>query len=459
MKRIKTGRWQRQWHMTNAGLRAGMGWAGGRLRTLGLSGDALQEARDQLTYEQASAWVAALGELKGSVVKIGQILATYADYCLPPPVALALHQLESETQPLAWSAMTRQLHMALGARQSQLIIEPVPLAAASLAQVHRARVKVDNRTLCLKILYPGVADTLESDLATLSTGLRWWLQGDDQTGFDQWLSIIRTVLEEELNLVREADKLARWKIRLAADNRYIVPEVAAEFSGTQVLAMSFESGVAQHDPAVLALSQARRNALALAMLELLLREVLVWGEMQTDPHPGNYRIRINEDGDDQLVLLDFGSVRPIAPALLDPLRAMVLAAWRCDSEALLQGIFAAGLLDRAAPEAVQSAFTGVLMGLMEPLHYKLPDGCIRADIPSYALDTEGNYCWAQARLPKRMGKQALSSAFSKHFVFPGADFLLLSRKLAGVYAFIAALDARFDACPLVEKILQEKQTS
>jgi len=98
MKRIKTNRWQRQrqWHMTSAGLRAGLGLAGGHLRTLGLSGDALQEARDQLMFEQASAWVAELGELKDTVVKMGQILATYADYCLPQPIAQALHQLDVE---------------------------------------------------------------------------------------------------------------------------------------------------------------------------------------------------------------------------------------------------------------------------------------------------------------------------------------------------------------------------
>ena len=455
MKRIKTGSWQRQWHIANAGLRAGVGWAGGQLRTFGLSGDALQEARDQLTYQQASRWVAELGQLKGSIVKMGQILATYADYCLPPPIALALHQLESDTQPLAWSAIQLQLQRVYGEQLADLIVEPMPLAAASLAQVHKARVKADNRSLCLKILYPGVSDTLDSDLAVLASGLRWWLHGEEQVSFEQWLSLIRQVLEAELDLIQEAGKLQRWQQRLAHDPRYVVPTVAVDFSGSDILAMSFESGVAQHDVAVSALSQTRRNAIASAMLELLLREVLLWGEMQTDPHPGNYRIRIHDEGADQLVLLDFGSVRPIAPELLEPLRRMVIAAWRYDSEALLEGIFEAGLLDRTAPQEVQTAFSDVLMGLMEPLHYKLPDGSIRASVPTYALDAEGNYCWAQARLPKRMGKQALQSAFSKHFVFPGADFLLLSRKLAGVYAFIAALDARFDACLLVEKILQE----
>jgi predicted unusual protein kinase regulating ubiquinone biosynthesis (AarF/ABC1/UbiB family) len=458
MKRIKTNRWQRQWHMTSAGLRAGLGLAGGHLRTLGLSGDALQEARDQLMFEQASAWVAELGELKGTVVKMGQILATYADYCLPQPIAQALHQLESETQPLAWSAILPQLEQVLGNQLTELIVDSAPLAAASLAQVHRARVKADNRALCLKILYPGVIDTLDSDLAVLATGLRWLLHGEQQHHFEQWLVVIRQVLEEELDLVLEAGKLERWAQRLSHDQRYIVPTVAQEFSSSAILAMRFESGVVQHDASVFALSQSRRNALAVAMLELLLREVLVWGEMQTDPHPGNYRIRIQEDEKDQLVLLDFGSVRPIATNLLQPLRQMVLAAWQRDPAQFLAGIFAAGLLKRTAPLDVQEAFSNVLMGLMEPLYYRNEEGVITEGVPDFAVDQDGHYCWAQARLPKRMGKQALQSAFSKHFAFPGADFMLLSRKLAGVYAFIAALDARFDGGEVMRRVVQEMPT-
>lgn len=459
MKDIKTGRWSRQWHMAQAGLKAGLGWAGGQWRTLGLEGDALNEARDRVMYEQASAWVAEIGKLKGSVVKMGQILATYGDYCLPPPVALALHQLEADTQPLAWPPIREALQTALDERLTQLIVEPVPLAAASLAQVHRARVKANNRHLCLKVLYPGVTDTVDSDLAVLSTGLRWWLHGEDRAAFDQWLGVIRTVLGEELDLVQEAAKLDRWHERLSSDVRYIVPQVDHRFCGQHVLAMQFEPGVPQHDEQVAALSLSRRNALAEAMLELLLREVLEWGEMQTDPHPGNYRIRIQEDGHDQLVLLDFGSVRAIAPALLQPLRRMVLSAWQRDADGLLSGIIAAGLLEQSAPAEVQQAFVAVLMGLMEPLHYRDGSGVVRADVPAYAVDDEGRYLWAHARLPKRMGKQALQSAFSRHFAFPGADFLLLSRKLAGVYAFIAALDARFDGSAVMQRVVDSLEGS
>ncbi|HQQ63459.1 MAG TPA: AarF/UbiB family protein [Pseudomonadales bacterium] len=455
LKDIKKGRWSRQWHLANAGFKAGLGLAGGHLRTLGLPASERDAAREDLLREQAQAWVAELGQLKGSIVKIGQILATYADYCLPAAIADALHQLEADTEAVAWSRMAPLVEQALGDQQKTLIIETTPLAAASLAQVHRARRKADGAHLCLKILYPGIRETLNSDLAVVTTGLLWWLPKDEQANVRQWLVTVRNVLQEELDLALEEKKLQRWHKRLLHDRRYIVPVVAREYCSGLLLAMSYETGVVQHDPSVLALSQTRRNQLGINVLELFLREVLVWGEMQTDPHPGNYRIRLDEGKGDQIVLLDFGSVRKIEPQWLSPLRHMIVSAYRGDADALLDAVCAAGLLDASAPDVVKHDFTAVLLGMMEPLNYRAKLADDPHSVPAYAMDTEGNYQWAHAQLPKRMGKQALHSATSRYFVFPGADFMLLSRKLAGVYAFIASLDARFDASPVMEKVLQD----
>jgi hypothetical protein len=114
-----------------------------------------------------------------------------------------------------------------------------------------------------------------------------------------------------------------------------------------------------------------------------------------------------------------------------------------------------GLLGQDTPDAVKRAFTDVLLGLVEPLNYRARLARNPDSVPSYAIDADMNYCWADAKLPRRMGKQAVQSAFSQYFSFPGADFLLLSRKLAGVYAFIASMDAHFDASNILEKIISE----
>ena len=448
LKSLKTKAWQRQAHLLGAGIKAGFGWAGWQLRALGLPAT----AREALLREQASNWVRDIGRLKGGVVKAGQILATYGDYCLPAPLAEALHELEADTEPLAW----KQIKPLLGEISASLIIEPQPLAAASLSQVHKARNKRDHSQLCLKILYPGIKDTLVNDLAMLGTGLHWWLSDNEQQRFTTWLQNIESILHDELDFQREAQILQRWQARLHTDSRYVVPVTIPTFCSDTVLAMSFEAGVPVYDPAVAGLSQTRRNALAINMLELLLREILQWGEIQTDPHSGNYRIRIDSAGNnDQLVLLDFGSIRPIAESLHRPLCAMLLSVYRRDESALLAAIKTAGLLSTDAPESVCAAFVAMLLALGEPINYRQCTATWNDAVSQGIMDQDGNYCWADANLPKRVGKQALQSAFSQYFVFPGADFLLLSRKLAGVYAFIAEMDARFDGSTVVERLLAE----
>jgi predicted unusual protein kinase regulating ubiquinone biosynthesis (AarF/ABC1/UbiB family) len=454
IQKIKRGKWSRQLHLVNASARAGLGWASDQISTLGMATDEREKARDQLMNKQAENWVLQLGQLKGSIVKIGQIVATYADYCLPAPLALALHKLEADTDPLTWSAIHPYIQKSLKELEHELIIEPIALAAASLSQVHRARVKEDCRTLCLKILYPDIAKTLDSDLAVLEKGLGLWLKKGQQQQFSLWISSIHDVMSDEMDLKQEAKKLKKWAKILEHDQRYVVPTVDDKYCSKDILAMSFESGIAQHDESINFLSQERRNALAKNMLELFFREVMLWGEMQTDPHPGNYRIRLN-DGGDKIVLLDFGSVRKIGKALLPALRSMIISAYKSDRSALLEAVMSVGLLDQSAPIEVQHAFSDVLLGLVEPLNYKARMAADPDSIPDYAVDNQLNYCWADANLPKRMGKLAVKSAFSQFFSFPGADFLLLSRKLAGVYAFIAALDARFDGGAIVEKIISE----
>lgn len=461
MRRIRGSSFSRQFHLANAGIKAGLGWAAARAGTWSIVESSEREAaREKIAAEHAQQWVKEVGELKGSVVKLGQILATYGDYCLPKSLALALHSLEAETEALEWSAIALAISDALDGNAAELDISHQALAAASLSQVHRASIKSSNCEICLKVLYPQIQNTLASDFKTLKSSLIFIAKNKKKKEIAQRLDEMFSVLLEEIDLRMELEKINRWRSRLKDDRRYIVPDVYSQYSSATILAMSFEEGVSQNDVEIAALSQERRNQLAANMLELLLSEILLWGEMQTDPHAGNYRIRLANSADkiDAIVLLDFGSVRNIPEQLLLPLQQMLLAAYTDDSLLLCAAIQEAGFITPDTAIDVQAAFCDVLMGLMEPLNYRhrLAQG---GDIPSYALDEQGNYCWATARLPERMGKQALQSAFSKNFAFPGVDFMLIARKLAGVYAFIAALNAKFDGSIVMDKVIAKYQSS
>lgn len=167
--RIKTGSFERRLSLTKAGLFAGTR-VGAHMATNWLSGKENREARHRaMMSSQARILVEELGKLKGSVVKIGQVMALYGEHFLPEEVTEALHTLEDQTTSLEWSAIEKVLRDELGAdRFAELEVDPEPIGSASLGQVHRARRRDDGLELVLKVQYPGVDQAVDSDLNSVA---------------------------------------------------------------------------------------------------------------------------------------------------------------------------------------------------------------------------------------------------------------------------------------------------
>ena len=119
-----------------------------------------------------------LGRLKGTYVKIGQMFALLGEHFLPPVLTSALHGLEAQTDPLPWEDMEETLRESLGPHWGELDIEKEAFAAASLAQVHRARIRATGEQICLKVQYPGLAAVIDADFDAVVRMLRLarWIQ-------------------------------------------------------------------------------------------------------------------------------------------------------------------------------------------------------------------------------------------------------------------------------------------
>jgi len=450
LSRIPSGSFERRFSMTRASVLAGSRFVAQSARSLFLSPELRETRRRELLGEQSRYLVHELGKLKGSVVKIGQMMALYGEHFLPQEVTLALHSLEDRTVALQWPVMRRTLERELGrARLAELDIDPVPIGAASLGQVHLARRRSDERAICLKIQYPGVAEAIDSDLDAVAQVLgfgRSMAADRESTG---WLEDVRLLLHDEVDYVREAQKTTSFHDRMRRDPRFVVPEVFAEYSGRHVLATSFEHGHAVTSADVEALPQARRNALGRAFLELFMREVFEWRELQTDPNFGNYRIRqaATSRGRDRLVLLDFGAVRAYPDRFIEPLKAMIRGAYRGDLDAVTEGALALEFVRPEYPAQVQRNFAEVCAGVIEPLV------CRPGTVPASALNAQGQYRWKHSDLPARIARRAGKAALNPYFRVPPGEFLFLNRKLIGVYTFIAVLDAEFNGADIMEKYL------
>lgn len=383
-----------------------------------------------------------LGQLKGTYVKIGQMFALLGEHFLPPVLTKALHELEAQTNPLPWEAMEEPLRESLGQRWQELDIEKEAFAAASLAQVHRARIRATGEQICLKVQYPGLAEVIDSDFDAVVRMLRlarWIPAGRD---LDDWLESMRTHLHHEIDYQREAAMCRAMAERVTGKGfghtRYHVPRLYPDYCSDRVLAMDYLRGKSVTEPAIARLSLARRNDLAQAMLELFFNELYDWGVLQTDPNFGNYLVQPGTGGAaDELVLLDFGSMLECEEEFLVHLRGLIAAGLEEDEAGVVKGLIGLGCLQEDASEEGRALFADFCLHLLEPL--RPPQR-----IPAERLNRRGQYRWATSGLMQRAGKKAVASTATRHFTTPSRDFALIARKLTGVFTFISVLGAEFN---------------
>ena len=432
-----------------AGIRAGgalaMDGAVQKLLRRNTGGEDSQFAR-----REARRFVNELGKLKGTYVKIGQLMALFGEHFLPSVLAEAMRDLGDQTEPLPWASVEPVLRASLGERYAELDIERAALAAASLAQVHVATVRASGERICLKVQYPGLAEVIDSDFDAVVRMLmmaRWLQAGRD---LDDWLESMRNHLHNEIDYRREAELTVRMAALAGGVGNsavgYRVPRLHSRYCTDVVLALEFMEGVPVTAPAVAALSLERRNGLAVGMLELFFYELYDWGCLQTDPNFGNYLLCLDDRRGkrvrDELVLLDFGSILDCSDEFLYHLRTIIDAGLRGDAALLGDSLVGLGCLRENATREARQLFADFCVHLVEPLRPP-------AELPREYLNADGQYCWGSSRLMHRAGKRAAASATSRHFTPPSREFALIARKLTGVFTFIAVLGAEFNAYDMV----------
>jgi predicted unusual protein kinase regulating ubiquinone biosynthesis (AarF/ABC1/UbiB family) len=280
-----------------------IGGAAARLageRLLGLPLDRARHAADLK---------AALGGLKGPLMKVAQLLSTIPD-ALPDEYAAELAALQSNAPSMGWNFVKRRMAAELGPDwQSRFkSFEPEAAAAASLGQVHRAIAK-DGRRLACKLQYPDMASAVEADIRQLKIILAIYGRYDRAIDSSNIHAEIATRLREELDYRREARHMALYRIMLGDEKSVHVPEPLPELSTDRLLTMTWLEGqplksfVAQHK------SQETRNRVAHAMFRAWYAPFYNYGVIHGDPHLGNYTVR----PDGTVNLLDFGCIRVFRP--------------------------------------------------------------------------------------------------------------------------------------------------
>jgi predicted unusual protein kinase regulating ubiquinone biosynthesis (AarF/ABC1/UbiB family) len=277
----------------------------------------------------AQKMVRAMGELKGAAMKLGQMLSVVPDH-LPEEVRQELAALQKDTPPMPYALVASQFEAGTGTplRDAFAFFDPEPLGAASIGQVHRARL-FDGTPVAVKVQYPGILDTLDSDLKNLALLIQTGRVVADKERLDAIVEELRRGILEEADYGREADNLEGYGQRFAAFEGVAVPRVRREFSAETVLTMEFLPGE-KLDDAILKLPPEARNEAAVRFSRLFVWSFHEHQMLHADPHPGNFLLL----PDGRMGLLDFGCVRTYDPAFTDGWLKVVVAKWRHEKHRL-----------------------------------------------------------------------------------------------------------------------------
>jgi predicted unusual protein kinase regulating ubiquinone biosynthesis (AarF/ABC1/UbiB family) len=317
-----TTRGARNAAMAGVGAKTGGAYALHRARRVFASAERQAELDTAFELKTAESITDALGNMKGAMMKLGQ-MASYLDQGMPPHVRAALAELQSNAPPMSAALAGEVIRRELGAAPEEVFAtwDPQPIAAASIGQVHRAMTH-DGRAVAVKVQYPGVGDAIRADLD--NAGLLFGAMGMLFPGLEPGplVAELRERLAEELDYGLEADNQRLFAGHYRGHPFIHVPEVVTELSTGQVLTTELAEGV--RFEVLETWSQEERDLAAEAIFRFVFGSLYGIHAFNGDPHPGNYLFRPGG----QVTFLDFGLVkrfeRPEIEVLESMIQAMVL---------------------------------------------------------------------------------------------------------------------------------------
>ena len=375
-----------------------------------------------------------LSHLRGAAMKLGQMISMDAGDLLPPELAAILAQLRSQAHRMPPEQLRRVLDSEWGPdwRRRFARFNATPIAAASIGQVHRATLP-DGRELAIKVQYPGVRESIDSDVDNVATLLRVSGVLPRELDLAPLLTEAKRQLHEEADYEREAAQMTRFGDWLDGHADYVVPRPLPELTTARVLAMDFIDGIPIE--ALADAPQEQRDAAMRDLMALVLREMFEFGAMQTDPNFANYRFQPDTG---RLVLLDFGAARDVDPATAQGYRSLLSAGLSGDRDAVREAARAAGFLGEAAVAR----------------HRPLVDRMI--DIVVTEMNRPGPFDFGDRGFVEVLREHGLEMAADRStWHIPPVETLFVQRKVSGTALLAARLEARVDVRQLVRPYLEE----
>ncbi|KAI7219542.1 ABC1-domain-containing protein [Hortaea werneckii] len=421
--RVPSSRFGRLWQYSGLATSMAFGAVGESFRRLG---GAATSGSLMLSEGNMNRLVAKLSRMRGAALKLGQMISFQDSKVLPPAINTVLQRVQDSADYMPPSQRNQVLIQNLGENWRDLFshFEEKPFAAASIGQVHKATLASNGKAVAVKVQYPGVRNSIDSDLNNLSlllTASRLLPKG---LFLDKTIANAREELGWECDYEREANACLRFHELLGDEGDvFAVPEVYTEASGPGVLTAEFMTGTAVTK--IKDLTQHDRDWVGTQILRLCLRELMEWRFMQTDPNWTNFLYNRETQ---KLELLDFGASREYPDKFVEPYVSLLIAASRGDRDSCRDLSIQLGYLTGHESKAMLQAHVDSIMTLAEPFVGTAPE----------VYDFENQTITDRVRAN-------IGLMLNERLAPPPEETYSLHRKLSGAFLLCARLKSKVHA--------------
>lgn len=385
-----------------------------------------------LTPRNAAKITHQLANMRGAAMKIGQMMSMDSGDFLPQEFADILAQLRSDADHMPAHQLESVMRAELGEdwRDKFQSFDDTPIAAASIGQVHRA-VSLNGEDLALKIQYPGVKESIDSDINNVAGLIKMTGLIPKTLQIDPIIEEARAQLHQEADYAKEANYLTRFGTLLEGHEAYQVPQYFDGLSTDKVLTMSYLAGEPIEDQ--IHAPQEIRDRIIHDMSALLLSELFDFRLIQTDPNFANYQY--NPDSS-RIILLDFGASKDISETVSDDYAKLFLALISGESAAILEQFVLMKLLPPNMPFQYLTPIMELIELATEPLSHDRP------------------FDFGENALAHELRDKALALAENRELWYvPPAGLVFIQRKLGGLYLLASRLKARVNIHALIRDAL------